>query len=282
MKLGVNTFIWSAEFGTAQLPLLPRIKAHGFDGVEVPMFDPAGFPATDIRNALAANDLECTVCSIIPAGRSLISDDADVRRRTQQHLRDAIQATAEVGAHVIDGPLYSPVGDLPGRRRTPNEWRWAIEAYQSVTPTLDACDVTLAIEPLNRFETYFLNTAADAAALCDEVGHPRVGVAFDTFHANIEEKGIAGACRRIGGHLKHVQISENDRGTPGSGHIDWASLLRALRDLEYDGWLTIESFGPSLGAFSAAVAIWRDIEPTPDSIAFDGIEFLRRALSSLE
>ena len=282
MKLGVNTFIWSAEFGRAQLAFLPRIKEHGFDGVEVPMFNPEGFPAADIRNGLAANDLECTVCSIIPAGRSLISDDADVRRRTQQHLRDAIQATAEVGAHVIDGPLYSPVGDLPGRRRTPDEWRWAIEGYQSVTPTLDACDVTLAIEPLNRFETYFLNTAADAAALCDEVGHPRVGVAFDTFHANIEEKGIAGACRRIGGHLKHVQISENDRGTPGSGHIDWASLLRALRDLEYDGWLTIESFGPSLGAFSAAVAIWRDIEPTPDSIAFDGIEFLRRALSSLE
>jgi D-psicose/D-tagatose/L-ribulose 3-epimerase len=282
MKLGVNTFIWSADFGRAQLALLPRIREHGFDGVEIPMFDPAGFPATDIRNALAANDLDCTVCSIIPEGRSLISDDADVRRRTQQHLRDAIQATAAVGAHVIDGPLYSPVGDLRGRRRTPDEWQWAVEGYQSATSTLDAFDVTLAIEPLNRFETYFLNTAADAAALCDEVGHPRVGVAFDTFHANIEEKGLAGACRRIGGHLKHVQISENDRGTPGSGHIDWGSLLRALRDLEYDGWLTIESFGPSLGAFSAAVAIWRDIEPTPESIAFDGIEFLRRALSSLE
>jgi D-psicose/D-tagatose/L-ribulose 3-epimerase len=281
MKLGVNTFIWSAEFGRAQLALLPRIKEHGFDGVEVPMLDPVAFPAADIRNALAANDLECTVCSIIPGGRSLISDDAEVRRRTQQHLRDAIQATAEVGAHVIDGPLYSPVGDLSGRRRTPDEWRWAIEGYQSVTPTLDGCGVTLAIEPLNRFETYFLNTAADVAALCDEVGHPRVGVAFDTFHANIEEKSIAGACRRLGGHLKHVQISENDRGTPGSGHIDWASLLSALRDLEYDGWLTIESFGPSLGAFSAAVAIWRDIEPMPDSIAFDGVEFLRRALSSI-
>jgi D-psicose/D-tagatose/L-ribulose 3-epimerase len=282
MKLGVNTFIWSAEFGRAQLALLPRIKEHGFNGVEIPMFDPAGFPAADIRHALAVNDLECTVCSIIPDGRSLISEDPDVRRRTQQHLRDAIQATADVGAHVIDGPLYSPVGYLSGRRRTPEEWRWAIEGYRSVTSTLDSCDVTLAIEPLNRFETYFLNTAADAAALCDEVGHPRVGVAFDTFHANIEEKGLAGACRRIGGHLKHVQISENDRGTPGSGHIDWGSLLRALRDLEYDGWLTIESFGPSLGAFSAAVAIWRDIEPTPESIAFDGIDFLRRALSSLE
>jgi D-psicose/D-tagatose/L-ribulose 3-epimerase len=207
MKLGVNTFIWSAEFGTAQLPLLPRIKAHGFDGVEVPMFEPAHFPAADIRRGVEANGLECTVCSIIPQGRSLISDDPEVRRRTRQHLRDAIEATAEVGARLIDGPLYSPVGYLPGRRRTPDEWRWAIEGYQSVTATLEACGVALAIEPLNRFETYFLNTAADAAALCDAVGHPRVGVAFDTFHANIEEKDLAGACRLLGPRVLHVQIS---------------------------------------------------------------------------
>jgi D-psicose/D-tagatose/L-ribulose 3-epimerase len=282
MKLGVNMFIWTAEFTPAHLHLLPRIKEHGFDGIEIPLFDPANFPAADIRDGLSAYGLDCTVCSIIPNGRSLISDDPEVRRRTRRHLHDAIEATAEVGARLIDGPLYSPVGYLPGRRRTPDEWQWAIEGYQSVTETLEACDVTLAIEPLNRFETYFLNTADDAAALCDAVGHPRVGVAFDTFHANIEEKDIAGACRQIGRHLKHVQISENDRGTPGTGHIAWANLLRALRELRYDGWLTIESFGPSLGAFSAAVAIWRDIEPTPDAIAFDGVEFLRRAIASLE
>jgi D-psicose/D-tagatose/L-ribulose 3-epimerase len=282
MKLGVNTFIWAAEFGREQLPLLPVIKEHGFDGVEVPLFEPAGFPAVEIRNAIAATGLECTVCSIIPQGRSLISDDAAVRQRTRQHLRDAIEATAEVGARVIDGPLYSPVGYLPGRRRTRDEWQWAVEGYQSVVDTLEACDVTLAIEPLNRFETYFLNTAADAAALCDEVGHPRVGAAYDTFHANIEEKSIAGGCRRLGQHVKHVQVSENDRGVPGSGHVAWEDLLRTLQALQYDGWLTIESFGPSLGAFSAAVAIWRDIEPTPDAIAFDGIEFLRRTLASLK
>ncbi len=282
MKLGVNTFIWSAEFSRAQLPLLPRIKEHGFDGVEVPMFDPAAFEAAEIRRGVAAHGLECTVCSIIPPERSLISDDPEVRRRTRQHLRDAIEATAEAGASLIDGPLYSPVGYLPGRRRTRDEWLWAVEGYQSVTPTLDACGVTLAIEPLNRFETYFLNTAADAAALCEQVGHPRVGVAFDTFHANIEEKNVAGGCRLVGRHLKHVQISENDRGTPGSGHIAWTEVFHALRDLRYDGWLTIESFGSSLGAFSAAVAIWRDIEPTPDAIAFDGVAFLRRALHARE
>ena len=280
MRIWVNTFIWSAEFTSAQLSLLPRIKEHGFDGVEVPLFDPAAFPAAAIRSAMAEHGLDCTVCSIIPRGRSLISEDAALRRQTCQHLRDAIAATAEAGARLIDGPLYSPVGDLRGRRRTDDEWRWAVEAYQSVTPALEEYDVTLAIEPLNRFETYFLNTAADAAALCDQVGHPRVGVALYTFHANIEEKDIAGACRGLGAHLKHVQVSENDRGTPGSGHIAWTALLQALADIGYDGWLTIESFGPALGEFSAAVAIWRDIEPTPDAIAFDGIAFLRRALAS--
>ena len=281
MKLGVNTFIWSAEFTDAQLSLLPAIKEHGFDGVEVPLFDPAAFPAAAIRREFERYELACTVCSIIPPGRTLIGEDAQVRRRTCQHVRDTIAAAAEAGARLVDGPLYSPVGDLRGRRRTGDEWRWAIEAYQSVTPALEAHEVTLAIEPLNRFETYFLNTAADAAALCDAVGHPLVGVAFDTFHANIEEKDLPGACRMLGRHLKHVQASENDRGTPGSGHVDWVGLLKTLRDVDYDEWLTIESFGPSLGAFSAAVAIWRDIEPSPESIAFDGVAFLRRTLAAL-
>jgi D-psicose/D-tagatose/L-ribulose 3-epimerase len=279
MQLAVNTFIWTANFTSANFPLLPQIKARGFDGVELPLFQPAEFRAAEIRRAMDDNGLECIVCSIIPRGLNLISDDAAMRRRTQDHLKAAIEQTAEVGARLIDGPLYCPVGHLPGRRRTADEWQWAIEGYQSLTDTLDSCNVTMAIEPLNRFETYFLNTAADTAAICEAVGHPRVGVAFDTFHANIEEKDIAAACRAVGRHLKHVQVSENDRGTPGSGHVDWAGLLTALRGLGYDDWLSIESFGPALGEFSSAVCIWRDIEPTPESIAFDGITFLKQQLA---
>lgn len=276
MKLGVNTFIWTSEFTLANLDLLPRLREAGFDGVELPVAQPTGFPTTDVRRALEANGLECTVCSVILEQFNLVDDDADVRRRTQGHIRDVVKVAAELGATLVDGPLYTPVGYLPGRRRTDDEWQRAVEGYQAVLPALDADGMTLAIEPLNRFETYFLNTTADATALCEAVGHDRVGIAFDTFHASIEEKDIPAACRAAGRHLKHVQVSENDRGTPGSGHVDWSGLFAALADLDYDAWLTIESFGPNLGAFSSAVCIWRDIEPVTESIAFDGLGFLRQ------
>ena len=281
MKFAVNTFIWAAEFDKSQLPLLPRIKEHGFDGVQVPLFRPADFIAAEIRKGTEANGLECTVCPILVDGLSLISEDAALRNRTREHLRGVIKLAADAGSNTIAGPLYCPVGYLPGRRRNADEWKWAIEGYQSVTDTLSAYGMTMAIEPLNRFETYFLNTAADAAKLCDEVGHPNVGVLFDTFHANIEEKSIAAGFRTVGKHLKHVHTCENDRGIPGSGHVEWTSVFEALRDIRYDGWLTIESFGFTLGPLSAAAAIWRDIEKTPESIAFEGVKFLKKSVAAL-
>jgi D-psicose/D-tagatose/L-ribulose 3-epimerase len=276
MKFGVNTFIWTVHFTKENLPLLPVIKDRGFDGVEVSLFNPAEFAAADIRKGLEANQLECTICSVVTQGLSLISDDADVRRKTITHLRDCAKAASDVGAKIIAGPLYSPVGYLPGRRRTTDEWKRAVEGYQTIAPTFASHDVTLAIEPLNRFETYFLNTAADAAELCDQVNHPNIGILFDTFHANIEEKSIADGYRTVAKHLKHVHTCENDRGIPGTGHVEWASVFEALREIGYDGWLTIESFGFALGELSAAASIWRDIAPTPDSIAFEGVKFLKQ------
>jgi len=278
MKYGINTFIWTAEFGPAHFHLLPEIKAHGFDGIEVALFRPAEFAAAAIRRAAEAEGLERTVASALIRGLSLISDDADVRRRTVEHLRDSIRAVADAGARLIIGPLYCPVGELPGRRRTADEWRRAVEGYQSITDTLVQNDVTLALEPLNRFETYFLNTAADGVKLCDAVNHPLIGLLFDTFHANIEEKNVADALRLAAPHLKHLHTCENDRGIPGSGHVDWPSVFQAIHDLKYDGWLMIESFGFALGDLSSAAAIWRDIEKTPESIAWEGITFLRRGV----
>jgi len=277
MKFGVNTFIWTARFDHSHLALLPEIKQAGFDGVELPLIDPTQVNAADIRPALADNGLECTFCSVIPGGMSAISDDAGVRRATLEHMKTCIKVAVEAGGRLIVGPLYSPVGYLPGRRRNADEWNRAVEFYQSLGDTLASHQVAIAIEPLNRFETHFLNTAEDAVALCDQIGSPWVGMLFDTFHANIEEKDVAAALRKTARHLRHVHTCENDRGTPGTGHVDWTGVFAALREMGYDGWLTIESFGFALGDLSAAASIWRDLAPTPSVIAYEGVKFLKSA-----
>src|ERR1700739_4270596 len=194
MKFGVNTFIWSATFDQSNFDLLPPIKEAGFDGVEVPLLHPKQFQASGIRKAVEAQGLECNACTVLVDGLSLISDSPDVRRRTREHLQDIIKAAAEAGIGIVAGPLYSPVGYLPGRRRTSDEWKWAVEGFQSVGDTLAAHKVTFAIEPINRFETFFLNTAADAARLSEQIGHPNIGILFDTFSRQYRREEY---CRRL-------------------------------------------------------------------------------------
>lgn len=275
MKYGVNLLIWTANFTEEHLPLLPKLKAAGFDGVEFPLFAPDGYPAARMRQELDANGLEATACSVIPQG-NLFDADAAIRGKAMEHMKKTIAVTAELGCKCLAGPLYSPVGWLPGRRRNADEWKRAIESYQQLGSTLEEYDVSIGIEPLNRFETFFLNTAADGVALCDAVGHSRVGLLIDTFHSNIEEKNIPEAYRIAGKHLKHVHTCENDRGVPGSGHVPWDEVFAAIRDVGYDGWLTIESFGFNVPEISAAAAIWRDLASTPDAIATEGLRFLKR------
>lgn len=276
MKFGVNLFIWTANFDASHLPLLTRIREAGFDGIEAPMYKGRDFAVDALRKGLADTGMECTICSVLVDGLSLIADDAGLRSRAVDQLRENISTTAEVGGKIIAGPLYAPLGYLPGRRRTADEWQRAVDCWQQLGPWLAEHGVTVAIEPLNRFETFFLNTAEDAARFCDEVGHPNVGILFDTFHANIEEKNIADGYRTVARHLRHVHTSENDRGTPGSGHVEWAQVFEAIREIGYDGWLTIESFGSNITEIAAAAAIWRDLAATPEAVAFDGIEFLKR------
>jgi D-psicose/D-tagatose/L-ribulose 3-epimerase len=276
MKFGANSFIWTDSFGAEHLQLLPRLKEAGLDGIEIGLLEPASFPAAAFRREIEKCGLECTTCSIIPKTASLIADDESLRRKARAHVEACLKVTAEAGGQILCGPLYSPVGTFSGGRRTPDEWRRAVESWQEIAPVAAKLGVEVAIEPLNRFETYFLNTTADAAALCDQIGSPHVGILFDTFHANIEEKTVGQALRQAGKHLKHIHSCENDRGVPGTGHVQWAELFSALGSMAYNGWLIIESFGFSLGALSAAASIWRDLADQPESIPFAGVKFLRK------
>jgi D-psicose/D-tagatose/L-ribulose 3-epimerase len=275
MKFGINTFLWTAGFDESNLGLLPRIKAAGFDGVEVARVAFDGFPAAKIGRAIADAGLECTVCSALTGELSLVTEDAKARTRTVDFLKSAIAATAELGATTLAGPFCAPVGYLPGRRRTTDEWARALEGLQQLGTTLNEANVNLAVEPLNRFETFFLNTAADGRALADAVGHPRIGLLFDTFHANIEEKTAREAIAACGPHIVHVHTCENDRGTPGSGHVPWPEVFAGLRAAHYDSWMVIESFGSAIRELAAAACIWRDLAPTTEEIAWNGVKFLR-------
>ena len=282
MKFAVNALIWTTEFDRRSFSLLSRLRECGFDGFEVPVFHPAKVPAKEIRQALSANNLECTVCAILPAGMNPISDNPDIRRQTRQHLVDSIKVTADLGSTLMGGPVYAPVGHLPGRRRSSDEWKWAVECFQSLGESLDENGITLALEPLNRFETYFLNTAADAVKLCSEIAHSRIGVLLDTFHTNIEEKDVAAAFHNTGSKLKHIHACESDRGIPGTGHVDFAGIAATLKKIGYDAWITIESFGYSHKELAAAAAIWRDLAPTPEAVAFDGLPFLKSVMQSFK
>lgn len=273
MKYGINTLLWTAGFDASHLDLLPRLKEMGFDGVEIARFDFAGVPAVPIRRAVEQNGLECIACSALTGQLSLLNQHAPA---ALAFLREAIRWTADVGAKTLVGPFCSPVGYLCGRRRTDEEWNRAIDGLSSLTLLLEETGVSLAIEPLNRFETFFLNTAADARALCDAVDHPQVGVLFDTFHANIEEKNIHSALQQIGPHLKHVHTCENDRGAPGTGHVAWSELFDSLQALHYDGWMVIESFGACIPEIAAAACIWRDLAPSSEALAEEGLRFLKR------
>ncbi len=279
MKIAANTLLWTAGFDLSQAALFDRLKEAGFDGVEIARFSFDGWPAGEVRAALQKAGLECTFCSALTGQMSLVSDDAAVRKQAREFLLDGIRTAASLGADIFTGPFCAPVGYLPGRRRTEEEWKWAVEGLQSLASSLDEHGVTLAVEPLNRFETYFLNTAADAARLCGEVGHPRVGILFDTFHANIEEKDLGDAIRTLGGHLKHFHACENDRGAPGSGHVEWPAVFGALRETGYDGWLVIESFGSNIPEIAAAACIWRDLAPSSEALASGGLQFLRSQIA---
>jgi len=275
MKFGVNTMVWTTQVGEKQDPLFARIKQWGFDGAELFLSEdePANIPA--VRGTLDRLGLERTTCCVLPREANLVSADAATRARGVAFLKKCVDRTADLGARLICGPLYAGLGVMTGSRRTEKEWNWAVKGLRAAAERAQKRDVCLCIEPLNRFETYFLNTLTDAARLVHDVGSPNVKIHFDTFHSNIEEQHPAESLRAVAAELGHVHISENDRGIPGTGHNDWKGILRVLKEIGYNGWLTIESFAQPEPALAAAAAIWRDLATSGDDLAREGLRFTK-------
>lgn len=275
MKVGMNLLLWTGGADESHLPLLEDIKGWGFDGVEFPMFSADGSPWEKLAAKCDELGLARTAVTVLPGGTNLISEDAAERQAAVAHLKACIDACVTLGAHALCGPLYSPVGRLVGRGPVPEEFKRAVAGFKEVGPYAAEKGVELAIEPLNRFETYFLNTQEDAAKLVRAIGVKGVGEMFDTFHANIEEKGLAEAVKAGGDCINHVHISANDRSTPGDDHIDYDTSFKALKEIGYDGWMVIEAFGSWIPDLAGATCIWRTMAPSEEYLATNGLKMIR-------
>jgi D-psicose/D-tagatose/L-ribulose 3-epimerase len=177
------------------------------------------------------------------------------------------------------GPFHSALGVFTGRGPTEDEWRWGVEAMREVAEYADQVGVTLALEYLNRFECYFLNSAADLARFCAEVNHPRCRAMYDTFHSHIEEKNTTKAILALKDYLVHVHISENDRSTPGQGNVRWQETFDALAKIKYDGFLVVEAFGLALDKLVPATKIWRRMYENERQLATDALRFMKREVA---
>ena len=202
-----------------------------------------------------------------------------MREKSLEHLRACIESSAALGAKIVCGPLFAPIGYLPEHRPSKDEWAWAVEIFQALGNILGESEITLSIEPVNRSETFFVRTAAEAKHLCESIGNTRIGVTIDTFHANIEERNIPAAILSLGPHLKHIHASENDRGPLGRGHVPFAEILSALKELEYAGYLMIEGFGYSPKEKYAPGRLWAAMDVTPEDLLLESARYLRSLLT---
>lgn len=277
MKIGFNLLLWSTFIEEADFHLLETLKQVGYDGVEVPVFRGEVAHYAKIGQALRDNGLAATAVTVMPdTAHDMTRADPAERQGAVDHLRWATDNVAAMGGTVLAGPIHQALGHFTGEPRTAEEWERAVEVMRSCADYAADAGVALSVEPLNRFECYFLNTVEDAAAFCRQVGKPNVGLLYDTFHANIEEKHPVGALKEHLPWINHVHISANDRGTPGKDHVPYAATFAVLKENGYDGWLTIEAFGRALPDLAAATRVWRDFFPSREEVYSFGYDFIRK------
>lgn len=281
MKIGMNMLLWTGHVTQEHVPILETLKATGFDGVEIPVFD-----TNDVQHyrwlAGVCDDLELerTIVALIPdEAHSPLSPDAARRQAACDHLSRVIECGHVLGGQVMAGPWFQPLGVFSGAPPSEAELARCSEVHRRTLPLMRAAGITPALEPLNRFEAYLLNTCDQAIAYAQRFDQSGIGILYDTFHAHIEEKDPLGALGALhaSGNLTHVHISENDRGTPGRGHAKIRETIRLLKVLGYDGWLTIEAFGRGLPELAAATRVWRDFFTSPEEVYSEGYRLIRNS-----
>lgn len=278
VKFAVSTWLWTSPFSNETISLFPKIKSYGYDAVEIPVEDPTLIDVNLVKNALADNGLSPVICGAFGPSRDLTHEDPAFHRTCFDYLDSCFEIASELGAGFVAGPMYSAVGKarLLSPEQKKIEWNRAVTNLRKVCATAGKFGLEIAIETLNRFETDLINTAAELKQLIADINEPQAKAILDGFHMNIEEPSIEEAIKAVGDKLIHVQVSENYRGTPGTGQTNWAAWKRGLEAVNYKGYVSIESFTPEIKELAGAVCIWKPLVPSQDGFAKEGLEFLRK------
>ncbi|PSL06982.1 D-psicose/D-tagatose/L-ribulose 3-epimerase [Haloactinopolyspora alba] len=276
--LGVNTWVWTSPLtDTSLAALAPRIADWGFDVIELPVENPGDWDPQRASALLDELGLKACVVLVMGEGRELVATDPGTVATTRDYLRHVVDVAQAVGSPVIAGPAYASVGRTWRMDDIERRQRYA-ELRDGLGPVVEhAADagVTVAVEPLNRYETSLINTVEQGLDALDGLPPAACGLALDVYHMNIEERDIAEAITRAGDRIAHVQVCANDRGAPGADHLDWTGILAALDRAGYEGPLAIESFTAENATIATAASIWRPLAANQDAIAVDGLSFLR-------
>jgi len=281
IKYGVSTWLWTSPFTTETTSLFPKIKALGYDAVEIPVEYPDRIDAKLVMEALDEHGLEAIVCGAFGPTRDLTHTDPSVHENCFKYIDQCFELSNAWGAKFVAGPMYSAVGKarMLSLQERKVEWDRAVVNLGKVCASAQQYGQMIALEPLNRFESDLINTAEDVARLVKDINHPAARIMLDGFHMSIEERDLSQAILTAGDNLIHVQVSENHRGTPGTGQTQWASFKTGLQQINYRGVVSIESFTPEVKELAGAVCIWRNFATDQDSFAIDGLSFLQKLLN---
>ena len=277
LKFGVDTFIWSESFSEKDLYLIEKAKQLGFDYIETFISDPDTYPLKQVKNELGKTDIGIVTATVLGNETNLLSPDIKIRNKGVEYLKKVIDINNEIGSDTLGGVNYASWGYLTGKCRTEDEWKWSVESMQKAAAyAKETGGTNICVEPVNRFETHFLNIAEDAVKYCKDVGLDNMKIHLDAFHMIREELSFTDAVNQCGKeYLGYVHVCENNRGIPGTGLVPWEEFFTALIKIGYFGPLVIESFDPSFESLTSTCAIWRHFAETGEDLAVQGLRNLK-------
>lgn len=281
IEFGVSTWLWQSPFTSESITLFPKIKEMGFDVVEIPVEIPSKIDGKLVKKALDDNGLKATVCGAFGPTKDLTSDDVALHENCFTYVTDCFELCNLLETEFLAGPMYSAVGKarMVSQEQRKIEWDRAVNNLQRVCEMAKANGLSVALEPLNRFESDLINTSKDVMRLINDINQPNAKVLLDGFHMTIEERNIREAIQLVGDKLIHVQVSENHRGIPGTGLTPWSDFRKGLEDIDYKGSMVIESFTPEIEELAGAVCIWKTLADNQDQFASEGIQFLKKTFA---